>query len=339
LTEGTTAPATRATSAQLAVGASYYDPSVARVVVTQPGEFQAGGSVVSYTAKAEDAGKELWIRYSVPQPGDGLVCRGGIDNVQLQVTDAVPVNNPMTGGVTISNVSNPGLGIDVLRVGDTLSAGNTLADADGLGALSYVWLRNGQPIDGATNSVYTLGQADVGAAISVTVSQTDLFGATESKTSSPTSTILDLNEAPTDIALSNTRPQWYAAAGTTVGGFSTADPNPVDSFTYTLVSGTGSTDNGSFTIVGSVLKANVNLGTGSYAIRVRTTDAGGLFTEKPFTIATTPAVLTNLTNADRGVTSAQAYDTLSASVDSGIVDPNWYPVAYRWRRNGDIMPE
>ena len=38
--------------------------------------------------------------------------------------------------------------------------------------------------------------------------------------------------------------------GTAVGTFSTTDPDAANTFTYTLVSGTGSTDNASFAIVG-----------------------------------------------------------------------------------------
>ena len=57
---------------------------------------------------------------------------------------------------------------DDQRHGDenqTLTASNTLADADGLGAFSYQWLRDGVDIAGATGATYTLGDADVGHAI------------------------------------------------------------------------------------------------------------------------------------------------------------------------------
>ena len=43
----------------------------------------------------------------------------------------------------------------------------TLADEDGLGAISYQWQRNGIDIGGATGSAYTLTQADVGTTIRV----------------------------------------------------------------------------------------------------------------------------------------------------------------------------
>ena len=48
-----------------------------------------------------------------------------------------------------------------------------ISDADGLGAFSYQWYRDGVPIGGATGQTYTLGDADVGAQISVQVSYTD----------------------------------------------------------------------------------------------------------------------------------------------------------------------
>ena len=46
----------------------------------------------------------------------------------------------------------------------TLTASHQrISDADGLGAFSYQWLRDGVAIGGATSSTYTLGDADVGA--------------------------------------------------------------------------------------------------------------------------------------------------------------------------------
>ena len=56
-----------------------------------------------------------------------------------------------------------------------------ISDADGLGAFSYQWLRNGAAIGGATASTYTLGDADVGTQISVRVTYTDGHGTAESR--------------------------------------------------------------------------------------------------------------------------------------------------------------
>ena len=71
---------------------------------------------------------------------------------------------------------------------------------------------------------------------------------------------------------------------------SATDADAGDTFTYTLVSGTGDTDNASFTIDGATLKtAGVfDFETkSSYSVRVRVTDAGGLSFERAFTITVT----------------------------------------------------
>ena len=72
-----------------------------------------------------------------------------------------------------------------------------------------------------------------------------------------------------------------------VGTLSTTDPDIGDTHTYSFVSGDGDTDNASFEIDGSTLKANVVFDyetQASYSIRVRSTDAGSSTTEKTFTI-------------------------------------------------------
>ena len=98
------------------------------------------------------------------------------------------------------------------------------------------------------------------------------------------------NSAPTDIALSNNTVAENAGANATVGTLSTTDPNVGDTFTYTLVAGTGSTGNGSFNISGNTLRATASLNfeaQSSYSVRIRTTDQAGLFFEEAFTITVT----------------------------------------------------
>ena len=98
---------------------------------------------------------------------------------------------------------------------------------------------------------------------------------------------LDVPATPTALALSANAIAENQPSGTAVGTFSTTDANPFDTFTYTLVTGTGDTDNGSFQIVGNELRSSAvfNFATkSSYSIRVRTTDDGGQFFERTFTI-------------------------------------------------------
>ncbi|OYD92880.1 hypothetical protein CDG76_19380 [Nostoc sp. 'Peltigera membranacea cyanobiont' 210A] len=99
---------------------------------------------------------------------------------------------------------------------------------------------------------------------------------------------LDLNSTPTDMSLSASSVNENVPANTAIGNFSTVDLDSDNTHTYTLVSGTGSTDNSVFTIVGNELRINSSPDyetKNSYNIRLRTTDQGGLFYEKEIAIA------------------------------------------------------
>jgi hypothetical protein len=96
------------------------------------------------------------------------------------------------------------------------------------------------------------------------------------------------NQAPTNVALLHSSVLENQPAGTTVGTFSSTDPDVGDAFTYSLVSGAGSTDNAAFTINGNTLKTTYPfnyLVKQSYSIRVRTTDSGGLSFERSLNVS------------------------------------------------------
>ena len=65
------------------------------------------------------------------------------------------------------------------------------------GSFSYQWKRGGSDISGETNSTYVLTQTDVGTAITVTFSYTDEASLEESITSAATSSVANVNDAPT----------------------------------------------------------------------------------------------------------------------------------------------
>ena len=97
---------------------------------------------------------------------------------------------------------------------------------------------------------------------------------------------------------------------------STTDPDAGNTFTYTLVAGTGSTDNASFNISGSSLRitASPDFETkSSYSVRVRTTDQGTLTYEKAFTITI------NNVNETPVVTAAQSFNINENSVSGTVV--------------------
>ncbi len=102
-----------------------------------------------------------------------------------------------------------------------------------------------------------------------------------------TVTVLDVNDAPSNITLSNNTINEDEPSGSTVGTLSSTDDDAGETFIYSLVTGTGSTDNSAFAIAGSSLTTNTTLNRytkASYTLRVRTTDSDGLYMEKAFTI-------------------------------------------------------
>ena len=129
----------------------------------------------------------------------------------------------------------------------------------------------------------------ISGTLAVTLTGSGSYTITGSNTGgSATATVtLNFNTAPSDIILSANTVAENASTGTSVGTLTATDTDPGDTFTYTLVSGTGDTDNGSFTVDGSILKSAEVFDyetKSSYSIRVRVTDAGGLSYEKVFTI-------------------------------------------------------
>jgi hypothetical protein len=90
------------------------------------------------------------------------------------------LNQAPTGGVTISGVAS---------LGQTLSAAHTLADPDGLGAISWQWKANGAAIAGAAGASHVVQQAELGKTISVTASYLDGRGTPEAVTSAATTAV------------------------------------------------------------------------------------------------------------------------------------------------------
>ena len=106
----------------------------------------------------------------------------------------------------------------------------------------------------------------------------------------------NVNEAPTDIQLSNSSIAENQASGTDIGTLTTSDPDNGDTAAYTLANtgcGGGSNDNSSFQFGGVnsdklQSAASFNFETkSSYTVCARTTDSGSLSFDKKFTITIT----------------------------------------------------
>jgi gliding motility-associated-like protein len=117
------------------------------------------------------------------------------------------------------------------------------------------------------------------------------------------------NIAPSNITLSNATIDENNAVGASIGTLASTDPDAGDSFTYSLVSGAGSTDNSKFTLSGNTLKAAEAFDfetKSSYSIRIQTSDAGGLSFQKTLSISITDV---NETPSAMAITKSNLYES------------------------------
>ena len=116
------------------------------------------------------------------------------------------------------------------------------------------------------------------------------------------------NAAPTEIQLSNAKLVEQQPIGSFIGKFSSTDSDAGNTFSYTLVSGSGDADNQSFAILGDELRAgqvfSVSQDT-DFSIRVRSTDQDLLSIERTVLVRVTKAGAIN-TNFGDAPTAAQS---------------------------------
>src|SRR3546814_16009413 len=100
--------------------------------------------------------------------------------------------------------------------------------------------------DGTTYNLAADEDWAAGAAVGVVIADMTGNGVTAS----------NVNYAPTDIDLGNSSINQSAGVNAVVGTLGSTDPNAGYTFTYPLVSETGSTNNAEFNLNGTSLRAN-----------------------------------------------------------------------------------
>jgi hypothetical protein len=126
--------------------------------------------------------------------------------------------------------------------------------------------------------------------------------------------VLDINEDPSSLALSNLSVPENEPANTVIGLLSATDPDANSLFTYSLTPGTGGTDNEYFNIHGNSLRITAPAdyeAKSSFSVRIRVSDAGGRFIEEAYSITVTDVnetpfisnVLPQNTNEDTSLVS------------------------------------
>jgi uncharacterized delta-60 repeat protein len=145
----------------------------------------ANATQSNYTLTQTDVGNKISVKAGY------IDAKGVAESSSSASTASVTnINDTPSGNVTITGTSIQN---------QTLTANNTLADLDGLGTITYQWMRDGAIINNAIYSTYPLTQADVGKAISVKANYTDLLGTEESVTSAPTIAVTSTGTQVTSI--------------------------------------------------------------------------------------------------------------------------------------------
>ncbi|MBE9127752.1 VCBS repeat-containing protein, partial [Coleofasciculus sp. LEGE 07081] len=255
-------------------------------------------------------------------------------NFSYSISDDKGGNNSANVAVTITGVNDAptvasAIANQVATEDTPLSftiPADTFNDVDAGDTLSYTaTLENGDPLptwlsfNAATGTfIGTPAKENVGN-LSVKVTATDKSGASVSD--SFDLAIANTNDAPTALNLSNNSINENITAGSPVGTFSSTDPDTGDTtFTYTLVSGTGDTNNSAFSIDGDQLQINASPDfetKDSYSVRVQTDDGNGGTFEEVFTIGVNDIdetiYLTPNNDIFRATASADQFDGLEGS--------------------------
>lgn len=191
------------------------------------------------------------------------------------------INDTITG-ISLSNDNvdeNSPIGT---VVGDVVVADNDVTDSHTITLVTGASYNN-TLFDVVGGQLVTAASLDyeTNARLDITIQANDGHGSNYIQT--VTVFINDVNDQPSDVALSTTDIDETTTNGGYIATISTTDQDNPDTHTYSLVSGTGDVDNASFAINSNVLVSNTSFNINSqssYSIRLASTDAGGLTVEK-----------------------------------------------------------
>jgi hypothetical protein len=276
----------------------------------------AGATASTYTLGDADVGTQISVQVSYTD------LQGTAEGplASLQSAAIVNVNDAPTGSVTISGTPTED---------QILTASNTLADADGLGAINYQWYRDGVAIAGATNTTYTLVDADVGTSITVTASYTDGHGTAESVSSSAVGPITNVNDAPVGMPTITGTPTEDQVLTADTSGISDADGLGTFSYQW-LRDGVA---------IGGATASTYTLGDADVGtivtVEVSYTDGNG--TGESLTSAGVGPIV-NVNDAPSGapsITGTPAEDQVLTADTTGISDADGLGTfSYQWYRDG-----
>ncbi|MEY9427047.1 hypothetical protein ABH975_002362 [Bradyrhizobium ottawaense] len=314
-----------ATGATLSANSVAENSANGTVVGTVSGTDPDAGATLSYSL-ANNAGGRFAINSTT---GVITVANGTLLDYETASTQSITVRVTDQGGLTFDkaftvNITNAvegptGATMSGGSVAENAVAGAVVGTISGIDpeagtALSYALTNNagGRFAINATTGVVTIVNGallDYEASPSQTIVArvTDQGGRTYDK--SFTINLTNVNEAPTNITLSNSSVMEHSSSQTVIGSLAGVDPDAGSTFTYSLTDSAG----GIFQVTsGGVLQTAGDWHSLDYAtatsknLTVKVTDQGGLSYTKTFTIGITPDH-TTVTHGD-GSTTTTIYD-------------------------------
>jgi hypothetical protein len=208
-----------------------------------------GATAATYTLSEADVGANISITVSYT---DGYGAAESV--VSAETADISKANDAPTGSLVISGTA---------AEGETLTLDtSSIADVDGVGAFTYIWLKDGAVLTGQIGATYTLTQADVGSVFLASVSYTDGLGVTETLSAQATEAVVNLNDDPTGSLVISGSAQ--KGSTLTLDSSSIADEDGLGTFAITWLSddqeisgATGTTYTLTASEVGSSISATI----------------------------------------------------------------------------------
>ena len=185
----------------------------------------------------------------------------GTESSTLGYVDGSP-GVPISPGIAVADVDSANLTGATVRIASGRDAADSLDFTpqtgitgtydSGTGVLTLTGSASKGDYQAALRSIEFSSSGAPSGNRSVTFQVND--GAAENSDSNVVSRTVAVNRAPTNVALSNSNVDENQPSGTKVGDLSTTDPDAGDTHSYSLVSGAGDANNGSFQISGGELR-------------------------------------------------------------------------------------
>ncbi len=147
---------------------------------------------------------------------------------------------------------------------------------------------------------------------------------------------------PTDISLSSSSIAENQPLATTIGTFTTTDPDTGDTFTYSLVDNPTHPDNAAFQINGAALKTNAIFDyetRAAYTLKVQTSDGHGGALAKEFTISVTDVYDPAITISGNAGIGGAILSYIDGTSKTAAADTNGnYSITVPYSWSGTVTP-